>query len=100
LSTGHDLFKNRKNSKMLKWAQSIKERDQSTIEGDPQMQRAVTQAMQNPPRVVERRRKKMVTNAHFMNDKQIKDEPYLVATTKGSVDMGEIERTRSISSIG
>jgi hypothetical protein len=54
---------------MLKWAQSIKERDQSTIEGDAEMQKAITQAMQNPPRVVERRRKKIITNAHFMNDK-------------------------------
>ena len=34
--------------------------------------------MKNPPRVVERKTKKMVTNAHFMNDKQIKEEPYLV----------------------
>ena len=54
---------------MLKWAQSIKERDQSTIEGDAEMQKAITQAMQNLPRVVERRRKKIITNAHFMNDK-------------------------------
>ena len=34
-----------------------------------------------------------------MNDKQIKEEPYLVAAGKGA-DMGDIERTRSLSSVG
>ena len=99
VSTGHDLFKNRKNSKMLKWVESIKGRDHSSIEGEEKA--LVTHAMQNPPRIVERRRKKMVTNAHFMADKHIKGEPYLVNNGNVKADVGEEvsgQRSKSISS--
>jgi Fe-S cluster assembly ATPase SufC len=40
---------------MLEWVSSMKKRDVSTIENDEARQKAVTLAMQNPPRIVEKK---------------------------------------------
>ena len=77
--SSRETFKNRMNQRMLVWVDGIETRVEAGVdEKGSELGKAITQALKYPPKVIGKKETKLVTSSHFLNNKEVKAEPYLI----------------------
>ena len=77
--SSRETFKNRMNQRMLVWLDGIETRVEAGVdEKGSELGKAITQVLKHPPKVIGKKETKLVTSSHFLNNKEVKAEPYLI----------------------